>query len=98
MNYLITLVQDSRQLGWIKVDGVEQSLLAKLINAKRKLEAGETAVAKNMLNAFLHEVQAVSCQDFSCPGNKPLTSEAFALLFFNGQFLLGRLELMSRGV
>ncbi len=92
LNYLITLVRDSRQLGWIKVDGVQQSLLAKLINAKRKLEAGEPAVAKNLLNAFLHEVQGASCPEFTCPGNKPLTSEALALLFFNGQFLVERLR------
>ncbi len=92
LNYLITLVRDSRQLGWIKVDGVQQSLLAKLLNAKRKLEAGDIIVAKNMLNAFLHEVQGASCPEFTCPGNKPLTSEAFALLFFNGQFLVERLR------
>lgn len=91
LNYLTTLLHDSRQLGWIKVDGVHKSLLAKLINAKRKLEEGQPAVAKNMLNAFLNEVQATSCQEFSCPGNKPLTSEAFALLFFNGQFLVEHL-------
>lgn len=87
LNYLITLVHDGRQLGWIKVDGIQQSLLAKLTNAKRKLEAGDTGVAKNVLGAFLNEVEAVSCQDFTCPGNKPLTSEAYALLFFNAQFL-----------
>ncbi len=91
LNYLISLVYDSRQLGWIKVDGVQQSLLAKLTNAKRKLEAGDAAVTKNMLDAFLHEVQATSCQEFTCPGNKPLTSEAYALLFFNGRYLLERL-------
>jgi hypothetical protein len=91
LNYLITLVHDSRQQGWIKVDGVKQSLLAKLINAKRKLEAGDTKVTKNMLKAFLNEVQATSCQEFECPGKKPLTSEAYALLFFNGQFLWERL-------
>lgn len=91
LNYLITLVHDSRQAGWIREDGVRQSLLAKLLNAKRKLEAGDTKVAKNVLNAFLNEVRATSCQDFTCPGNKPLTSEAYALLFFNGQFLVERL-------
>lgn len=91
LNYLITLVYDSRQLGWIKVDGVRQSLLAKLTNAKRKLEAGDTTVSKNMLDAFLHEVQATSCPEFTCPGDKPLTSEAYALLFFNDRYLLERL-------
>lgn len=91
LNYLITLLHDSRQQGWIKVDGVHQSLLAKLIAAKRKLEAGDTLVAKDTLNAFLNEVRAASCLEFSCPGNRPETSEAYALLFFNGQFLWERL-------
>ena len=82
---------DSGQQGWIKVDGVHKSLLAKLTNAKRKVEVGDTKVAKNLLNAFLNEVQATSCPDFTCAGNKLLTSEAYALLFFNGQFLWERL-------
>jgi len=42
-------------------------------------------------HAFVNEVHAVSCPAFTCPGNKPLTSEAYALLFFNGQFLQERL-------
>lgn len=91
LNYLISLLHDSRQLGWIKVDGVHQSLLGKLITAKRKLEAGETQVAKDTLSAFLNEVRGASCLEFSCPGNRPETSEAYALLFFNGQFLWERL-------
>ncbi len=91
LNYLISLLHQSRANGWVTRDGVQQSLLAKLTNAKRKLEAGETGTAKNMLGAFLNEVSATSCQDFSCPGNKPLTSEAYALLFFNGQYLVDRL-------
>ena len=72
-------------------DGEQQSLLAKLVEAKRKLEDGNSKVAKNMLNAFLNEVRAGSCEQFTCPGNKPLTSEAYALLFFNGQYLVERL-------
>jgi hypothetical protein len=91
LNHLISLLHDSRQQGWIKVDGVHQSLLAKLVAAKRKLEAGETQVAKDNLNAFLNAVRATSCLEFSCPGNKPETSEAYALLFFNGQYLWERL-------
>jgi len=92
LNYLITLLHDSRKLGWIKVEGIHKSLLAKLLEAKRALEKGQSRIAKNTLNAFLNEVRAVSCQEFSCPGNKPLTSEAYALLFFNGQFLWERLS------
>jgi len=91
LNYLIALLHDSRQQVWITRDRVHQSLLAKLINAKRKLEAGQSHVAKNMLKAFLHEVRATSCPEFTCPGNKPLTSEAYALLYFNGRYLLEHL-------
>ncbi len=91
LNYLIALLHDSRQQGWIRVDGIHQSLLAKLLAAKRSLEAGRSEPAKGQLKAFLNEVQAVSCAEFTCPGNKPLTSEAHALLFFNGQYLFERL-------
>ncbi len=91
LNYLISLLHQSRQLGWITADGVQQSLVAKLVEAKRKLEEGNGKAARNLLNAFLSEVRASSCQQFSCPGNTPLTSEAHALLFFNGQYLVERI-------
>ncbi len=91
LNYLIALVHDSRQQGWIRVDGVHQSLLAKLLAAKRHLEAGRTEPVRNEVRAFVNEVNAASCQDFTCPGNKPLTSEAFALLFYNGQYFIEQL-------
>jgi hypothetical protein len=91
LNYLITLLHDSRQQGWVREKGIHQSLLAKLTSVKRKLKAAEGAEAKNILNTFLNEVQASSCPAFTCPGNPPLTSEAYALLFFNGQYLWGRL-------
>ncbi len=91
LNYLIALLHDSRQQGWVKVDGIHQSLLAKLLAAKRALEAGRVQPAAGELKAFVNEVQAVSCPELTCPGNKPLTSEAYALLFFNGQYLWERL-------
>ena len=91
LNYLISLLHQSRANGWVTRDGAQQSLLTKLVDAKHKLEEGNGKVAKNILNAFLNEVRAGSCQQFTCPGNKPLTSEAYALLFFNGQYLFERL-------
>ncbi len=91
LNYLVALLHESRQQGWVKVDGVHQSLLAKLLAAKRALEANRPEPARGELKAFLHEVQAVSCPEFACPGQKPLTGEAYALLYFNGQYLVERL-------
>ncbi len=92
VNYLIALLHDSRQQGWISVDGLYQSLLAKLLATKRSLEAGGSETAGGQMRAFLNEVQAVSCPQFSCPGNTPLTSKAYALLFFNGRFPAERLR------
>ncbi len=96
LNYLITLVHDSRQQGWITRDEAQKNLVAKLLDVKRKLEraAGEEAhkEATEKLGAFIHEVQGRSCRQFSCKGDKALTSEAFALLFYNGQYLCDRLQ------
>ena len=91
LNYLISLAHESFNLGWLKNAGTQQSLLAKLTNAKRQLENGNNTPAKNMIGAFLNELSGASCQELSCPNNKPLTSEAYALLFFNGQYLYDRL-------
>ena len=63
----------------------------RLPSATRYAGARQDSGVKNLLPAFLNEVEATSCQEFECPGNKPLTSEAYALLFFNGQFLWERL-------
>jgi hypothetical protein len=91
LNYLISLLHQSRAHAWVTRDGAQQSLLAKLVEAKRKLEDGNGRAAKNVLNAFLNEVRATSCQQFTCRDDRPLTSEAYALLFFNGQYLVERL-------
>ena len=91
LNYLISLTHDSHNFNWIKLSGVYQNLLAKLTSAKRLLEKGDTQGAKNVIGAFLNELTGITCQDFSCPADRPLTSEAFTLLFYNGQYLFDRL-------
>lgn len=91
LNYLISLVHESYSLGWIKNSGIQQSLLAKLTNAKRQLEKADNPSAKNLISAFLNEINGISCQEFSCPNNQSLTSEGYYLLFFNGQYLFDRL-------
>jgi hypothetical protein len=45
-----------------------------------------------VLNAFLNEVDAQGCSKYDgCPAGKHLLPEAWALLKFNGQYLLGKL-------
>jgi hypothetical protein len=88
LSYLTTVLDESRQLGWISAAGVHRSLRAKLITARREIDAGDFAAAGTVLTAFLDEVRAASCHDFHCTGREALTSEAHAVLFFNGDLLL----------
>ena len=70
-------------LGWITNQGIEQSLDAKLENAKKKIEQGNKNAAKNILGAFINEVEAQR--------DKHLTSEAYGLLKYNVEYLIGKL-------
>ncbi|MFL5813214.1 MAG: hypothetical protein ACJ763_06525 [Bdellovibrionia bacterium] len=79
---LITLVNQSRSQSWIDNDGIANSLLAKLNTALSKAVSDPKA-AKNVLSAFLNDVQAQN--------GKHLSSESYALLYFNGKYLLDRL-------
>lgn len=97
LNYLIALVHESRQQGWIKLDGNQQSLVAKLVAAKRALEDDLDATAKLNVESFVNEVRATACQEFSCSVDLPLTSEAYALLYYNGQYLAAQLPRPGRG-
>lgn len=86
INLLETLISYKHQaleFGWIDNERIANSLDAKLNNVKKQLERGKSKTAKNALKAFLNEVEA---QKF-----KHLSSEAYALLKFNGEFLLSKL-------
>ena len=81
---LISYKHQALELGWITNQGVDNSLDKKLENAKKQLEKGKTKTALNHLNAFLNEVEAQK--------DKHLSSEAYALLKFNAEYLIKRLE------
>lgn len=92
LNYIINLKHQAFSLDWIKNKGIENSLDAKLDNAKKKLEAGDNNTAKNILNAFINEVEAQGCETYEdCPKGKHLTPEAYALLKYNVQDLMEKL-------
>ncbi|MEX1136004.1 MAG: hypothetical protein WEB89_03830 [Balneolales bacterium] len=84
LDTLITYKEQSCDLGWIENQGICQSLEANLNNVKRQLEQGRTQTAANNLQAFLNEVEAIK--------DRQLSSEAYALLRFNGEYLLNRLK------
>ena len=85
--FLETLVSYKHQafdLGWIDNQGIVNSLDAKLDNVKKQLEKGKTKQAINALGAFVNQLQAQK--------DKHLSSEAYALLKFNAQFLIEKLS------
>ena len=92
LNYIINMKHEAFSLGWIKNKGIENSLDVKLDNAKKKLEQGNNIATKNILNAFINEVEAQGCAVYeNCPSGKHLTPEAYGLLKYNVQYLLNKL-------
>lgn len=82
---LITYLNRScTEPGWITDQGICHSLEAKLESVDRQLEQGNTNTASGALQAFLNEVEAQK--------DKQLSSEAYTLLYFNGQYLLEQIN------
>jgi hypothetical protein len=84
LNTIINTKEQAVQQGWIRDQGIGISLDAKLNAAKASLARGNNHAATNELNALLHEVNA--------QGGKQLSSEAVALLTFNTQYLISKIQ------
>jgi hypothetical protein len=87
LGFLDTIISYKHQafsLGWIDNQGIVNSLDAKLDNAKKHLEKGKTTPAINVLQAFVNEVEAQK--------DKHVTSEAYALLKYNAEYLIAKLS------
>ena len=76
-------LQEAITRGWIRNEGLANSLTAKLEAAMGAIKQGQSHTAVNVLNAFLNEVQAQT--------DKGLSPEAVALLQFNAEYLIGKL-------
>jgi hypothetical protein len=83
LNGIIGDAKTAATAGWIKDNGILNSIDAKLNAASDAVKRGQTVVAKNNLNALLNEVNAQA--------NKSLSPEAVALLKFNVQYLVSKL-------
>lgn len=81
---LISYKHQAYELGWIDNQGIVNSLNKKLEHAKEQLDKGKTKQAINHLNTFINEVNAQE--------GKHLSSEAYALLKYNAEYLIEKLE------
>ncbi|MCP9291949.1 FIMAH domain-containing protein [Gracilimonas sediminicola] len=72
------------ELGWITNQGICNSLQVKLRNVRRHLERDKPKQARNVLHAFINQVEAQR--------GKHITEEGYALLYFNAEYLLDKLD------
>ncbi|MFZ3073102.1 MAG: hypothetical protein WA162_07645 [Thermodesulfobacteriota bacterium] len=92
INYIISLKHEAASLGWIKNYGIVNSLDVKLENAKEAIARNNLASAKNLIEAFINEVEAQGCASYDkCVAGKHITPEAYGLLKYNAEYLLKRL-------
>ena len=69
----------------------EGRTLTSLIEDGLWMVVADKPKATKRIERFLKRVREEGCRGFRCSEEKGLSSEAFALLFFNGQFLLDHL-------
>jgi hypothetical protein len=81
---IISYKEQAIQQGWIDNSGISNSLDAKLNAARDSLSRNDTRAAKNQLNALINELDAQA--------GRHLTPEAVALLKFNVQYLISKLQ------
>ncbi|MDA8104786.1 MAG: hypothetical protein M0Z71_05345 [Nitrospiraceae bacterium] len=115
LDYIVSLKKQSYNLGWLiqceddgkgkeegEEEGIMKSLDKKLANAREKLVKGDIEEVVEMLNSFIHEVEALYKGDKEEKKEKSdkhdadkehghITSEAYALLKYNTQYLVGKL-------
>jgi hypothetical protein len=62
-----------------------------LRQVKRRLEKANVHGAAERIDLFIDDVRTLSCKEVTCD-DRVLTSEAYALLFYNARFLARHLR------
>lgn len=77
---LTSYLSFSCDTSWITNQGICRSLKTKINNIQKEVERGKDKNAVNNIKALLKELNALN--------EKKISSEAYALLYFNGEYLL----------
>jgi hypothetical protein len=83
LDTLTSFTTQSRSLGWITSQATAEKYLSYFTDAKTKLEQSDTAAARASLQLVLRDVEIDS--------SSALTTEAYALLRYNTEYLLNQL-------
>jgi hypothetical protein len=83
LDTLTSYTTQSRTLGWIKDQSTADKYLGDFASAKKSLQQNNIAVARTTLQRILQNVNTDSTSN--------ITSEAYALLRYNTEYLVGKL-------
>jgi anti-sigma28 factor (negative regulator of flagellin synthesis) len=84
LNDLIAYIRNAHEEGKISPEGIANSLISKLEEAKKQLEKGKSKQAVNALNAFLNELSAQH--------QKHISDEVYGYLKEKVERLISRIE------
>jgi hypothetical protein len=87
LNGLIASIEYMCDQGMVETPGVCNSLLAKLYNAKAALDRNRCGTCRYLLNAFIHEVEALNY--------KQITEEASQVSIANAQYVIQHLSCIT---
>jgi hypothetical protein len=97
LGHVRDLKHEAASLGWIRPGGVVQALDQKLDALEAALRRGEGRTALNIGQALLNQVEGAACKEWSCPGQRPITSEGYALLRYNVEYVLEGVKRLMGG-
>lgn len=97
LGHVRDLKHEAASLGWIRPGGVVQALDQKLDALEAALRRGEGRTALNIGQALLNQVEGAACREWSCPGERPITSEGYALLRYNVEYVLEGVKRLMGG-
>jgi hypothetical protein len=82
-DYLSLLNEQSAANQWIKAKGLEDELELQISGIKKRLAAKDNKMAKKLIEVLIDKIKKEE--------NKGLSSEAFALLYYNASYLADHL-------
>jgi hypothetical protein len=90
------MVNEARAQGWIATDEAKLPLTDSLAALKTALDASDFNDARSAASGFIAQVNLTGCGVFNCGGSQQISSEAYALLRMNMEYLRDRIPTTIR--
>ena len=93
---IASLRMQAAEQGWVRSGPGLAQMDALLGQVQAAIAQDALGTARSKADAFIAQVNAISCSTYDCPSSTALTSEARALLAYNMQYLRDRLRAPSQ--